>query len=91
MTTNDIENRICQSLMWLGFEDVEIGKKFSADKFTKNEAQVLEKEITYGSKDNLVPKALAGNLIKFMEMLLNYHKQLEEKKAQLQKENKEND
>lgn len=73
--------RISQALLWLGFEDVEIGKRFSSKKFQENEENVIETEITYSDKDNLIPKSVASQLIKFMENILNYHTQLEEFKA----------
>ena len=70
--------RISQALLWLGFEDVEVGKRFSSQKFQNNEANVIEPEITYSGKDDLIPKSVASQLIKFMENVLSYHDSLKE-------------
>lgn len=72
--------RISQALLWLGFEDVEIGKKFSSKKFENNEKNVIEPEITYSGKDNLIPKSIAPQLIRFMENILTYHESIKSNK-----------
>lgn len=74
------EERISQALLWLGFEDVEIGKRFSSTKFQNNEKNVIEPEIVYSGKDDLIPKSVSSQLIKFMEQVLSYHKSVKEYK-----------
>lgn len=70
--------RISQALLWLGFEDIEIGKRFSSQKFQNNEDNVIETEITYSNKDSLIPNSVSKQLIAFMENVLNYHNKLQE-------------
>lgn len=65
--------RVSQALLWLGFEDVEVGKRFSSTKFQNNQENVIQPEITYSGKDNLIPKSVAPQLIKFMENILDFH------------------
>lgn len=90
MSDISAEERVSQALLWLGFEDVEIGKKFSSEKFENNDKEALSPEITYSTKDNLIPKAVATQLIAFMENVLNYHQQLQEKTSKLKQKGEDN-
>ena len=74
------EERISQALLWLGFEEVEIGKKFSPEKFENNEKEPVVPEITYTSKDTFIPKSVAKQLIGFMEKILAYHQSVQDLK-----------
>lgn len=78
------EERISQALLWLGFEDVEIGKRFSAKEFENNKENVIESEITYTTKDNFIPKAVSDQLIRFLENVLNYHNKIQKYREELE-------
>ena len=74
-TRKDIENRINESLMWLGYEDVEFVKRFSASQFEegKKKDELFECEITYNYTGDFLPKSVATNLVTTLEKILNYH------------------
>lgn len=67
-----IEERITFALQWLGFEEVEIGKKFSTENFKKGE-EVIIKEITYNRTDGIIPEPIAKNLATLLSGILNMH------------------
>ena len=71
----DIQNRVIQALMWLGFEDVEFEKRFSTNKFEKGEQGefVYETNIAYSSKDDFLPDKIANNLISVLEKVVDHH------------------
>lgn len=89
LTKEELQNRITQSLMWLGFQDVEFDKRFSANKFEKGETgeEVFETNISYSAKDNLLPDKVADTVIKIFENVIDYH--IRKAKAQEVKEQKE--
>ena len=97
LTKEELQNRITQSLMWLGFQDVEFDKRFSANKFEKGKTneEVFETNISYSAKDNLLPDKIADTVIKIFENIIDYHirkAKVQEVKAQKEKlKNKESE
>lgn len=80
------EERIAYALQWLGYEGVEIGKRFSSDKFVKDYEKSLETEIIFENKDNLIPRTISQNVIKLMENILDFHEKLNEERALAEKQ-----
>lgn len=75
LVKEDLENRLDQALMWLGFRDIEFNKRFSTNKFEEGKTgeEVYETDISYSSKDNLLPDKAATILIKLLENVMDYH------------------
>lgn len=71
----ELENRINQAMMWLGFEDVEFEKTFSAEDFEQGKTgeKVFKTSITYSNTDGLIPKQIATSLVKILEEIIDYH------------------
>lgn len=94
-TTEEVQNKITQALMWLGFEDVEFEKRFSTKKFENGEQGefVYETNISYSAKGDMLPTKVADNIIMILEKVVDYHankNRVEDQKkkleAQFQKE-----
>lgn len=71
----ELENRINQAMMWLGFEDVEFEKTFSVEDFEQGRTgeKVFKIGITYSNTNGLIPKQIATSLVKILEEIIDYH------------------
>ena len=71
----ELHNRVSQALMWLGFEDVEFEKRFSANKFENGSTgeEVYETNIAYSGRDKLLPDKIAEDLIRVLEKIIDRH------------------
>ena len=84
----ELQNRVLQALMWLGFEDVEFEKRFSASKFEAGKIgeAVYETGITYSKRDKFLPDKVANSFIRILEKVIDHHLNLENQKEKLEKQ-----
>lgn len=87
----ELHNRISQALLWLGFEDVEFEKRFSANKFENGSSgeEVYETNIAYSNRDSLLPNKIADDLIRVLEKIIDHHlksSKLKEQKDKLEEQ-----
>lgn len=67
-----VYNNIEQSLLWLGFEDIEFNKKFSAKDFVEEKENVLKTHISFNQKeDSIIPTRITNTLISLFEQIVD--------------------
>ena len=84
----ELENNISQAMLWLGYEEVEFNKRFSAKDFEEGKTgeDVLEKEIIYQTNSGFVPEPIAKQLSQLLEKVLNYHLKVRNVKIKIQEQ-----
>lgn len=84
----ELKNGISQAMLWLGYEDVEFNKRFSAKDFEKGKTgeDVLENEIIYSTNSGFVPEPIAKQLAELLEGVLNYHLKTRNIKIKIQEQ-----
>lgn len=72
----DIQNKITQSLLWLGIQNIEFEKRFSAKKFENNNIgeDVYETNISFVNNKDILPDRVAENIVAILEKVVDYHK-----------------